>query len=279
MICTFRRPEYLNLKALHIQRTQHKEKHMTECITTKPQPGHFYAVGIGPGCPDLLTLRAARLVEQCDVILAPQAKTAAKSLALEAVRPFIRHQEVIVHTYPMERNEHNTRQRWQNLAEDVVNHCAAGQSVVQVTLGDPLIFATSSYLLQALAAHMPPDHLHVVPGISAFQTSASRFAEVLTLQEDRLTLMSATNLDAVAQALDHCETLVLYKAGGCIEELMELLRRRNLLSRARLVSCGEQGEHELLVDDLSQWNMTPLSYMTTLIVRIGQRGWQKDTTA
>jgi precorrin-2/cobalt-factor-2 C20-methyltransferase len=244
-----------------------------------PRAGHFYAVGIGPGSPDLLTIRAAKLVENCDVILAPQAKNSAKSLAIEAVRPFLSDQGITILNYPMERNERNTRQRWQNLANDVVNHCAAGQSVVQVTLGDPLIFATSSYLLQSLTDHMPADHLHVVPGISAFQTSASRFAEVLTLQEDRLTLMSATNLNAVDQALDHCETLVLYKAGGCIEALMALLRRRNLLSQARLVSCGEQGDHELLVKDLSQWPMKPLSYMTTLIVRIGQRGWQEDATA
>ncbi len=252
---------------------------MTEFTTIKPEPGHFYAVGIGPGSPDLLTLRAARLVEHCDVILSPQAKTATKSLALEAVRPFLNDQEIIVLSCPMERNDQKTRQRWQQLADDVVQRCANGQSVVQVTLGDPLIFATSSYLLQALADQMPANHLHVVPGISAFQTSASRFAEVLTLQEDRLTLMSATNLDAVTQALDHCETLVLYKAGGCIEALMDLLRRRNLLSRARLVSCGEQGNHELLVDDLSQWTMTPLSYMTTLIVKIGQRGWQENAAS
>jgi len=252
---------------------------MTEFTATNPKPGHFYAVGIGPGAPDLLTLRAARLVEQCDVILSPQARTATKSLALEAVRPFLNKQEIIVLNYPMERNDQRTRQRWQQLADDVVQRCAHGQSVVQVTLGDPLIFATSSYLLQALANHMPADHLHVVPGISAFQTSASRFGEVLTLQEDRLTLMSATNLDAVAQALDHCETLVLYKAGGCIDSLMELLRQRNLLSQARLVSCGEQGDHELLVDDLSQWTMTPLSYMTTLIVKIGQRGWQENAAS
>ncbi|EAT15771.1 precorrin-2 C(20)-methyltransferase [Desulfuromonas acetoxidans] len=252
---------------------------MTKFTATNPQPGHFYAVGIGPGSPDLLTLRAARLVEQCDVILSPQARTATKSLALEAVRPFLSNQEIIVLNYPMERNDQRTRQRWQQLADDVVQRCAHGQSVVQVTLGDPLIFATSSYLLQALADQMPADHLHVVPGISAFQTSASRFGEVLTLQEDRLTLMSATNLDAVAQALDHCETLVLYKAGGCIDSLMELLRQRNLLSQARLVSCGEQGDHELLVDDLSQWTMTPLSYMTTLIVKIGQRGWQENAAS
>lgn len=246
-------------------------------LTTQPaQAGHFYAVGIGPGSPDLLTLRAARLVEQCDVILSPQARNSAKSLALEAVRPFLDQQEILVNNYPMERNDKKTRERWQLLAQDVAKRCAAGQSVVQVTLGDPLIFATSSYLLQGLAELMPADKLHVVPGISAFQTTASRFAEALTLQEDRLTLMSATNLDAVEEALDHCETLVLYKAGSCIEALMERLRQRNLLSCAKLVSCGEQGDHELVVDDLSQWKMTPLNYMTTMIIKIGNRPWQED---
>jgi precorrin-2/cobalt-factor-2 C20-methyltransferase len=252
---------------------------MKNIYNMPPRAGHFYAIGIGPGSPDLLTLRAARLVEQCDVILSPQAKNAAKSLALEAVRPFLADQEIIILNYPMERNDQKTRQRWQQLADDVTRRCEAGQSVVQVTLGDPLIFATSSYLLQSLAERMPAERLHVVPGISAFQTSASRFAEALTLQEDRLTLMSATNLDAVSQALDQCETLVLYKAGSCIKELMELLRQHNLLSQARLVSCGEQGNHELVVDDLSQWTLAPLSYMTTMIVKIGQRGWLEETAS
>ncbi|WP_276609596.1 SAM-dependent methyltransferase [Desulfuromonas acetexigens] len=53
----------------------------------QPQPGHFYAVGIGPGSPDMLTVRAARLVEGCDTIITPQAKGSSKSLALEAVHP------------------------------------------------------------------------------------------------------------------------------------------------------------------------------------------------
>lgn len=244
--------------------------------TMQPQPGNFYAVGIGPGSPDLLTFRAARLVEGCDTIVSPQAKVSEKSLALEAVRPFVDQQEVLVNNYPMERNGDKTRERWHLFAQDIAGRCAAGESVVQITLGDPLIYATSSYLLQGLADLMPAENIHVVPGISAFQTAASRFAETLTLQEDRLTLMSATDLDAVEKALGHCETLVLYKAGTCIGALMDLLRRHDLLAEAKLVSCCEQGEHELLIDDLSSWPVQPLNYMTTMIVRIGHRSWAEE---
>lgn len=247
-----------------------KELHIS---TMQPQPGHFYAVGIGPGSPDLLTLRAARLVEGCDTIFSPQAKGSANSLALEAVRPFIDQQEVVVKSYPMERNGRKTLERWHQLAQEIARRCASGESVVQITLGDPLVFATSSYLLQGLADLMPSDNIHVVPGISAFQTAASRFAEALTLQEDRLTLMSATDLDAVEKALGQCETLVLYKAGTCINALLDLLRRHDLLGQAKLVSCCEQGEHELLIDDLCSWRVQPLNYMTTMIVRIGRRSW------
>ncbi len=247
--------------------------------TPKAQPGHFYAVGVGPGSPDLLTLRAAGIIGSCDAVISPQAKDSSKSLALEAIRPFLGTQEILLNTYRMERNDRRTRDRWEALAEEVARRCEKGESVVQVTLGDPLVFATSSYLLQALAERLSPERLHVVPGISAFQTSASRFAEVLTLQEDRLMLMSATDLQAVEQALDRCETLVLYKAGGNIEALVALLRKRGLLGNARLVSCGEQGEHELLLRDLTDWEPTPLNYMTTMIVRIGNRPWQEGESA
>lgn len=240
----------------------------------KALPGHFYAVGVGPGSPDLLTLRAARIIETADLIITPQAKGSSKSLALEAIRPLLKNQQVICANYPMERNGQATRERWQQLADTVTEHCTNNLSVVQITLGDPLIFATSSYLLQSINDQLADDQVHIIPGISAFQTGASRFGEALTLQEDRLTLMSATDLDAVSEALNHCETLVLYKAAGVIQQLLEILAERKLLGSSRLISCAEQGEHELIIDSLDGWQPEQLNYMTTMIVRIGNRNWQ-----
>ena len=239
------------------------------------QPGHFYAVGIGPGSPDLLTIRAMRIIESADIILSPQAKGTNRSLALNAIEPYLREQQVMTVNYPMQRNGNNTRERWKTVAEEVLEKLQQGKSVAMITIGDPLIFATTSYLLYALADELDKEQIHLVPGISAFQIAASRFHEPLTLQEDRLTLMSATDLDAVENALDHCETLVLYKAAGVIYELLELLKNRNLLKSSKLVSCAEQGQGELLVDGLQNYKPHDLNYMTTMIIRIGNRDWRE----
>ncbi|WP_303723067.1 precorrin-2 C(20)-methyltransferase [Malonomonas rubra] len=237
------------------------------------QPGHFYAIGIGPGAPDLLTVRAVMIIESADIILTPQANGSNRSLALKAIEPYLQNQEVMTVNYPMQRNEANTNERWKAVASDVVEKLRQNKSVAMITIGDPLIFATTSYLLYSLTESLMEENIHIIPGISAFQIGASKFHDPLTLQEDRLTLMSATDLAAVENALDHCETLVLYKAAGVIEELLPLLKVRGLLESSKLISSAEQGEGELLLNNLSTWQPRELSYMTTMIVRIGNRSW------
>ena len=101
------------------------------------QAGHFYAVGVGPGDPELVTLQAARLIESADVIVAPQSKNSQTSLALAAVEDFLHDKEIIVLRYPMTRENDKTRQRWGELATQVAELCQQGKAVVQVTLGDP----------------------------------------------------------------------------------------------------------------------------------------------
>ncbi|PLX87459.1 MAG: precorrin-2 C(20)-methyltransferase [Desulfuromonas sp.] len=236
-------------------------------------PGHFYAVGIGPGSPDLLTVRAVKIIESADIILTPQAKGSNRSLALHAIEPYLRSQEILTVNYPMQRNGHDTRERWNSIAVEILNKLQQGVSVAMVTIGDPLIFATTSYMISGLSTALPSENIHLIPGISAFQIGASRFHDPLTLQEDRLTLMSATDLTAVENALNHCETLVLYKAASVIDELLEILKKRGLLPTTKLVSCAEQGEGELILNGLENGIPEDLSYMTTLIIRLGEKQW------
>ncbi len=239
----------------------------------KAQPGHFYAIGVGPGSPDLLTFRAAALIRSADVIIAPRSRKADKSLALETVQELINGQEVIDHVYAMTRDVERTMQLWTQVADLAGERCRAAKSVVQITLGDPLIYSTSCYLLSLVRETLADECVHVVPGISAFQAAASLFDQPLTIQEDSMTLMPATDMARVEAALDHCETLVLYKAGRKINEIADLLERRGLADRARLVCYAEQGSKQFVSDDLRAAAKTHHGYMTTVLVYVGRRTW------
>lgn len=238
-----------------------------------PRGGHFYAVGVGPGARDLLTLRAAQLIEGCDVLIAPRSERSEASLALGIVKDHLRDSEVLEFAYPMNRDAERTRISWAEVADWAATRLADDKSVVQITLGDPLIYSTSSYLLEALRARVAGDRLHVVPGISAMQAMASAFGEDLALQEDRLTLMPATDLEAVAEALDQCETLVLYKVADRLDPLIALLEARGLLGQARLAFAVEQ-DRQRLIADLREAKGTRLGYMSVVVVRTGRKGWR-----
>lgn len=242
------------------------------------KPGHFYAVGVGPGAPDLVTLRAAALIRSADVVIAPRSKAAEESLALLTVRDLIDGQEVIERVYAMERDLDRTVARWTEMAELIGRRCGKGQSVVQITIGDPMIYSTSHYLVALVKETLPADCIHVVPGISAFQSVAGRFAESLSIQEDRVMLMPATNLEAVEEALDRCETLVLYKAGRYIGEIADLLQRKGLLDRARLVCNAEQDGKEFATADLREAAGGRHGYMATVIVHISRKPWTASTS-
>ena len=82
----------------------------------RPIPGNFYAVGVGPGSPDLLTYRAASIVRDADVIVAPRSRMADESLALKTVQHLLRpEQEVVDHVYAMKRDIDKTRSNWNQI--------------------------------------------------------------------------------------------------------------------------------------------------------------------
>ncbi|MFW5856334.1 MAG: precorrin-2 C(20)-methyltransferase [Planctomycetota bacterium] len=245
-------------------------------MNTTAEAGAFYAVGVGPGDPDLVTLRAAALVHTADVLIAPRSARSDASMALaivEAHRP-PEGQELIDHVYPMTRDDASTRASWEGVADTAAAHCEAGRSVVQITLGDPLVYSTSSYLIPPLLERLGPERVRIVPGISAFQAAAVPFAEALTLQEDRMLVMTATDLDAVAEALDRCETLVLYKAGRHVEALADLLDARGLADRARLVCYAGQEDREYVTRDLRSAADGRHGYLATVIIHVGRRPWE-----
>jgi precorrin-2/cobalt-factor-2 C20-methyltransferase len=242
-------------------------------VMAKAVAGHFYAVGVGPGAPDLVTLRAVNLIKSADIIITPRSAQTEVSMARQIIAPYLQNQEIIEQAYPMERNLEKTLQAWGQVAEMIAERSQRGQSIVQATLGDPLLYSTSCYLLDQLRPRLPASWIHIVPGISAMQTVAALGGEGLTLQEDRMMLMTAHDLNEVEKALSYCETLVLYKCGKKIAELASLLERHGLAKQAFLVCYAEQEGKQFMTQDLRAAAENKPGYLATAIIHVGRRGW------
>ncbi len=236
-------------------------------------PGHFYLVGVGPGAPDLLTLRAAKVIRSCDVLIAPRSENSPESLALRVAAEYVQEQEVIEHIYPMARSQQQTESCWAQIAEIILQRCQSGRSVAHLTIGDPLLYSTAGYLMDQIVSRMPKECWHVVPGISAFQAAAAVVHLPLTRQNDRLMLMPATSIADVERALDACETLALYKVGPRLKQLASMLSRHNLAAQSHLVCHASQEGKEMVLCGLGADSDEKAGYMSTVIVPVGHRSW------
>jgi precorrin-2/cobalt-factor-2 C20-methyltransferase len=216
------------------------------------------------------------VIRNCDVLIAPRAESAERSLALEAAADCLDGQEIIEHVYPMTRDEERTARCWAEMAEIVIDRCERGQSVAHLTIGDPMLYSTAGYLIEQIGSRLSPKQWSVVPGISALQAAAAAMQQTLARQEDRLLLMPATSIPEAMEALNYCETLALYKVGGRLPELVAALKERGLAGAAKLASSVSQVDKEKLLMSLEEPCDAKVGYMSTVIIQAGSRNWSKE---
>ncbi len=186
-----------------------------------------YAVGVGPGDPELLTRKAERILRSADVILAPVSNPAEASVALETVRQFIdtSRQEIVVHQFPMTSDRSRLVPAWQEAAAIIAAHAEAGRSVAFITIGDPLFYSTFIYLLRIFREQWPQIPIEIVPGISSINAAAAQAALPLVEGDEKMIVIPATaGIEQIRAALETCETVVLLKVKPLFPAIVELLR-------------------------------------------------------
>ena len=224
--------------------------------------GTFYAVGVGPGDPELLTLQAANILKRCPVIAAPQTKSG-QMLALDIARSALdlREKEVLPLSFTMSREPSLREESYQTAARQIEAFLQKGLDVAMVNLGDVSIFATAYYILERIRE----DGFQTVmaPGVTSFSAVAARLGCSLTQIDAPLHIIPASaDLDS---ALRFPGTKVLMKSGSAIRETVHVLERAGLLDRAALVAdCGLPTEQ--VYRDLCELPEN-LSYFATIIVQ------------
>lgn len=224
--------------------------------------GTFYAVGVGPGDPELLTLQAANILKRCPVIAAPQTRSG-QMLALDIARSALdlREKEVLPLSFTMSREPALREESYQTAARQIEAFLQKSLDVAMVNLGDVSIFATVYYILERIRE----DGFRTVmaPGVTSFSAVAARLGCSLTQIDAPLHIIPASaDLDS---ALRFPGTKVLMKSGSAIRETVHALERAGLLDRAALVAdCGLPTEQ--VYRDLRKLPEN-LSYFATIIVQ------------
>ena len=214
------------------------------------KPGTLYGIGIGPGDPELITLRGARLISACRNLFVPKARTAAESVALDIARPLlargVRVEELV---FPMTADRDELAERWDAAAARVAHVLTAGEDACFLTLGDPLLYSTYIYLLRALRKIVPDLNAVTVPGIMAFGAAAALTEFPVGEGRETVTIVpAADDLAAVRQALAAGGTVVLMKIGKRLPELLSLLDCEGLLESSVFVSRATMAEQRIETD-------------------------------
>lgn len=229
----------------------------------------IYAVGVGPGDPELLTRKAERILRSVDVICAPTGAAEAGSYALSIVEQFIdrSRQEVLVQVFPMLKDQQGLDPFWEEAADQVAQRIAAGKDVAFITIGDPFLYSTYLYIHRILQAKYPEIRIEIVPGISSILASSAVSGLPLGLGGERIAILPATYEDEeLKRTLEEFDTVVLMKVNRVFDRvyqaLKELGREKGGVFVRRVGSEQEEVHH-----DLESLLGQKLDYLSMLIVR------------
>jgi precorrin-2/cobalt-factor-2 C20-methyltransferase len=193
-------------------------------------------VGVGPGDPELITVKAVRVLQAADLVLVPVLDLAERGRAEATVRANVGHDRIRRVVFALnERTDRGRREAaWDAAAAEATAAFAGGAGLVAfATIGDPNVYSTFTYLAASVRELVDGLTVTTVPGITAMQDLAARSGTVLCEGRETLTLLPLTaGLDTFRAALATHDTVVGYKSGRHLPEVLTAVREAGRLDEA-----------------------------------------------
>ncbi|WP_250656030.1 precorrin-2 C(20)-methyltransferase [Alkalimarinus coralli] len=247
--------------------------------TNRKEPqtsGIFYGLGVGPGDPELITLKAARLISQCDVICYlcndansdkpghSQSKDIAQALINERATKAV---EIAI-PMPYKRDRTAANSAYDQAAEKIRIALQQGQTVVFLCEGDPLFFGSYSYLQERLCDEFT---CISVPGISSPNAASAVAGIPLTMQKENYAVLSGRLSDEkILSHLNEFDSLVLMKVGQSRPRLVNLIKTSGRLHETVYVEYATR-EQQKVIYDISTLSAEAGPYFSLFIVTRQQR--------
>ena len=232
------------------------------------EKGKLIGIGVGPGDTELLTLKAARVLENVPVIFSPKSSKEKESIALSIVKPIIEKRKdykrlmLVEPIFPMIEDKEELEKIWNSAAEMIAQYLDSGRDVAFITLGDTSIFSTYSYVQKKLIGRY---EIETIPGITSFTACAATRNRALVEQNDILTIVPKID-DRLESILEYSDSIVLMKASRNTSTLESAIEEKNRPKEIYSVqNCTR--ENEKIIEGFS--NEKP--YLTTTIINLDRK--------
>jgi precorrin-2/cobalt-factor-2 C20-methyltransferase len=233
-------------------------------------PPRLVGIGVGPGDPELVTVKGVRLLREADRVVVPVMDGAGPGRAEATVRAYVADERIVRAGFALDDRDGLTPRReqaWDAAARLVLDVFAAGAATVAfATIGDPNVYSTFTYIAATVADLLPEVEITTVPGITAMQDLAARSSTVLCEGREPLTLIPMTaGLEAFEAALARPGTVVAYKGWRRHEQVLAALDRHGRRADAVVGSgLGLPGERIVRATDDTAAESIP--YLSTVLV-------------
>ncbi len=238
--------------------------------------GKFIGIGVGPGDPELITVKAVKALKMVDVVSVPKAHADTPSIALGMVKHILEERkkppEVLELVFPMTKDELEVKRLWAKNAGIVAEKVENGKVIAFITLGDPMFYSTFIYLFQSLRQKYPEVKLEIIPGVTSL-TACAASAKIPLAEKEEVIAIIPSDLDykLIEETAKHADNLVFMKCAHRFKDLVPILERSSFTknSTIALVRRCSMPEEQVIVGklgDVQSWEI-PEDYFSMAIVK------------
>lgn len=233
--------------------------------------GILYGISVGPGDPELITVKGLRLIKQASVVAFPAGVGGKPGMAQQIVAQWLSSEQLqLALTFPYVQDETVLTSAWHAAAEKVWQYLEQGKDVAFVCEGDVSFYSTFTYLGQTLQHLHPEAKVQTVPGVCSPMAAAAALGIPLTMRGQRLVVLPALyTVGELETVLDWADVVVLLKVSSVYEQVWQVLQQRNLLNRSYVVERATL-PNQTIYNDLRDRPHLKLPYFSLLIVQASQ---------
>lgn len=228
--------------------------------------GTFYGIGVGPGDPELVTMKAVKALKKVEYVFEASSAVAKESIAGKIAKLYYSESTHFMSlVFPMVNDKKTKNSAWEKNAGTVAEKLLQGHDCAFVTIGDPMIYSTCSYLLTELRKIIPSLKSEIISGITSFQTAAAKSQIPIVEDRETFTVIPSFCPEILEDLKNYpSDTVVLMKSYRTKKEIVKYIRKNQskAIFASKLCLTGE-----LVTSDIDCAEKSPEEYLSLFIIK------------